>query len=373
MDKFTSTFNPPETVETNIMRAKDGNSLRYPLQSEYPAFIQYRIKEVIPASLTGTAAVVNKFKSTIPSKLNDADTVYGEQRLKDQDKAAQRAARETLYSKFNTVIEKANQDVQQRLKDAETQGNKPGILGFRTMYARKPSIKLYFPQAVQVHDNIQYDQANLGLAGAAGLAALNQGDSLMSAIGKGAQELGNSLFSLFELGNADAQTARLAAARAASLVSALTPASAQAALGLALQVKVNPNTRSIFTGVSVRNFQFVYDFYPTSADEANQVNSIIKQFRTTMYPLAIPENAVTNAGLPLGYKFPDLFEIRFKYGNQREIQMPKPLLCFLRDVSTTYNPGNMSFFEDGNATHIQMSLSFQEFRALNKQDIEKGH
>lgn len=366
MSKFTSMINSPETVETNVMRAKDGNSLRYPLQSEYPAFIQYRIKEVIPASLTGAAAVVNKFKSSVPSKLNYADTVYGEQRLRDQEL-------ETFYSKFNDGIAKGNQEINQRLKDAAKQGNKPGILGFRTMYARKPSIKLYFPQAVQVHDNIQYDQANLGLAGAAGLAALNQGDSLMSAIGKGAQELGNSLFSLFELGNADAQTARLAAARAASLFSALTPASAQAALGLALQVKVNPNTRSIFTGVSVRNFQFVYDFYPTSANEANQVNSIIKQFRTTMYPLAIPENAVTNAGLPLGYKFPDLFEIRFKYGNQKEIQMPKPLLCFLRDVSTTYNPGNMSFFEDGNATHIQMSLSFQEFRALNKQDIEKGH
>lgn len=368
MFKFTSLFNSPETVETNVMRAKDGNSLRYPLQSEYPAFIQYRIKEVIPASLTGAAAVVNKFKTSVPSKLDDADNIDPGLR-----NATRQKEQETFYSKFNSGIAKGNQEIQQRLKDAAAQGNKPGILGFRTMYARKPSIKLYFPQAVQVHDNIQYDQANLGLAGAAGLAALNQGDSLMSAIGKGAQELGNSLFSLFELGNADAQTARLAAARAASLFSALTPASAQAALGLALQVKVNPNTRSIFTGVSVRNFQFVYDFYPTSAEEADEVNAIVKQFRTTMYPLAIPENAVTNAGLPLGYKFPDLFEIRFKYGNQREIQMPKPLLCFLRDVSTTYNPGNMSFFEDGNATHIQMSLSFQEFRALNKQDIEKGH
>ena len=232
---------------------------------------------------------------------------------------------------------------------------------------------MYFPQAIQINDNIQYDQQNLGMAGAIGLAALNAGSGIGAAIGQAAAETGKSLMSLFGMGNngIGTEAARLAAARAASLLPDGIGPGAQAALSLALQVKVNPSTRSIFTGVTVRNFQFTYDFYARSKEEADMVNKIIKTFRTVMYPRAIPESGYA-AGLPLGYRFPDLFEIKFKFGNS-DMQMPQPLYCFLRDVATTYNPGSMSFHADGNPTHIQMSLSFQEFRALNQQDIEKGH
>lgn len=374
LGNLTALFDPPETVETTVRKSKGMGSLKYPIESEYPAYIQYRIKEVLPASLQGASAIINKFKTTVPDKLRDADEIN----LSADERARRYIENEEKKSQYasaaNDLLDNVSAAQAEKEKLWREQGGKHGLLGFKTFYPTdKQPIRLYFPQAVQVHDNVQYDQANLGTAAAAGLAALNRGGDVMTAIGEGAKETGKSLLQLFNLGSADAETGRLAVARAASLFQILTPASAQAGLGLALQVKVNPNTRSIFTGVTVRNFQFVYDFYPTSAIEAAEVNKIIKQFRETMYPLAIPENAVSNAGLPLGYKFPDLFEIKFKYGNDRNIQMPQPLLCFLRDCSTTYNPGSMSFFEDGNATHIQMSLSFQEFRALNKQDIEKGH
>ena len=52
--------------------------------------------------------------------------------------------------------------------------------------------------------------------------------------------------------------------------------------------------------------------------------------------------------------------------------MPQPLLCYLRDVTTSYNPGSMSFHADGSPTEIDMSVNFQEFRGLTKQDIESG-
>ena len=91
-----------------------------------------------------------------------------------------------------------------------------------------------------------------------------------------------------------------------------------------------------------------------------------------MYPKAIPE-ASLEAGFPLGYKFPNLFEINFKFNNSEIQGMPKPLFCFLRDVSTTFNPGGMYYHDQGKPTHMNMSLQFQEFRALNQQDIENGH
>lgn len=362
---FNKVFNPPETI-SSVRRKSDsfsGGGLRYPLETEYPAYIQYRVKEVIPPSIQAAGDIIGAFKPEVPKHLQSAKT--------DIRTGNQNAVAEKNISIIDDLQNRAA-DINQKSKSANT-----GLLGFKTVY-KNDLIKLYFPQAVQVNDQVQYENQNLGTTGAVGLNALNSGASISEAIARGAMETGNSLMNLFGVGNnsgiaSQSQAARLAAAKAASLgaVQAFTPAGAQAALGIALQVKVNPSTRSIFTGVTVRNFTFTYDFHASSQREADMINRIIKRFRTIMYPRAIPEQSYRE-GLPLGYEFPDLFEIEFKYNNSK-IQMPQPLLCYLRDVSTSYNPGSMSFHSDGNPTHIQMSLSFQEFRALNQQDIEKGH
>ena len=402
--EFTRKFNSPETIGSLLGgRLSNNSGLRYPLQTEYPAYIQYRVREVIPAANIGAASLISAFKSDVPvvsaggvsnsyaaqTSVVNTDTTTSSQKVDavlSRDKDGMGSIKET--SKQLRAIEAEGKTTAKRIADAKavtstriansggTGGATSGLLGFKTVY-KQPAvdIKMYFPQAIQMNDNIQYDQQNLGMAGAVGLAALNSGASIGSAIGAAAMETGKSLMSLFGMGNSGVGTeaARLAAAKAAETANSAIgiPAGAQAALSLALQVKVNPSTRSIFTGVTVRNFQFTYDFYARSKEEADMVNKIIKTFRTVMYPRAIPESAYA-AGLPLGYRFPDLFEIKFKFGGQN-MQIPQPLYCFLRDVSTTYNPGSMSFHEDGNPTHIQMSLSFQEFRALNQQDIEKGH
>ena len=229
------------------------------------------------------------------------------------------------------------------------------------------------PPGVMFSDAIQYDQANLGLAGAAGLQAFNDTGSGLSAVGTMLSETASSLTGLFSSGGGGSlDAASIAMARGVQAYSSVLSSGTQAAFGLGLQVKVNPNTRSVFQGVSVRNFAFTYDFYPTSKSEQTEVEKIIKTFRVQAYPRAIPESSL-QAGFPLGYKFPNLFEINFKFGNAEIQGMPRPLFCFLRSVNSTYNPGNMSFHDQGKASHINMSLNFTEFRALNQQDIENGH
>ena len=116
-------------------------------------------------------------------------------------------------------------------------------------------------------------------------------------------------------------------------------------------------------------FTFQYDFVATSAVEAEQIKRIIRHFRTELYPSTFGRE---EASIPIGYKFPNLFEIKFRWGDA-EMPIPQPILCHLKDVQTVYNPGSMAFHADGNATHIQMTLIFQEFRALTREDIEKGH
>ena len=363
---FSSVFGTPDLPYSVGRTTVDPSDYRYPIDQNYPAYIQYRAKKVLPASITASNTLINEYKATVPERLTDAGSVTDNPNPEAPARKLSQYEKQLISSGYSS--DKARQDLINSGKSQQ------GLLGFTTTYRPGKPVRLYFPQSVQIHDNIQYDQVGLGLAGAAGLTALNKGQDILEAVKAGAAETGKSLYSLFGLGQLDDQAARLAAARAASMVSALTPAGAQGALAIGLQVKVNPNTRSIFTGVTVRNFQFTYDFYASSKEEARMVQRIVKKFRTTMYPRAIPDEAL-NAGLPLGYEFPDLFEIRFKFGRGGDIDMPQPLLSYLRDVNTTYNPGSMSFHADGKPSHVQMSLTFQEFRALNRQDIEKegGH
>ena len=105
----------------------------------------------------------------------------------------------------------------------------------------------------------------------------------------------------------------------------------------------------------------------TSKSEAKEVEAIVKRFRTELYP-----EAIEIGGLPLGFKFPNLFKINFMYNGVVNKNMPQPLMCYLRSVQTTYNQGNMVFHEDGQPTELDLTLSFAEFRALTRKDILQG-
>ena len=54
-------------------------------------------------------------------------------------------------------------------------------------------------------------------------------------------------------------------------------------------------------------------------------------------------------------------------------QAPKLLPCYLTSVNTVLTPRSSSFFEDGKANEVQLTMSFQEERALNKDDIKDGY
>tara|TARA_B100001057_G_scaffold61295_1_gene54634 strand:+ start:458 stop:1630 length:1173 start_codon:yes stop_codon:yes gene_type:complete len=365
-------FNKAESAAQNVTNRTSGGAFRYPVDESYPVYMHYRVREVIPPLRNATDQVNELYQAHVDSELKPVRGVSSSGYDALPSASAVNKAKETAYQKKLQRLSSELQAKADRAKFQKRSGAKEGLLGFKTAYLENPiDIKLYMPPGVMFHDNVQYDQAQLGLSGAAGLQAFNDTGSGMSAIGSMLSETAASLTGLFS-GGGNLDTARVAMARGVQAYSSLLTSGQQAAFNLGLQVTVNPNTRSVFQGVSVRNFSFQYDFYPTSKTEQNQVERIIKTFRTQMYPRAIPE-ASLQAGFPLGYKFPNLFEINFKFNNAEIQGMPRPLFCFLRDVSTTFNPGGMSYHDQGKPTHMNMSLQFQEFRALNQQDIENGH
>ena len=227
-----------------------------------------------------------------------------------------------------------------------------------------PIMELYFPQSLTFNDDVNYNQVDLGPAGLTGLAAINNGKSLLNAVGKGISEGVESIFNLAR-GTLSSEAAQVAGARAAQFI---PKEGLRAAITTATQTGINPGTRLLFDKPNIRQFSFTFKLIATSAQEASQIEAIIKTFRTEMYP----ETINIGAGIPAGYTFPNLFKIEF---NMRGANMKVPALqyCYLRSAQASYNATSMTFHDDGHPTEVDLTLVFQEYRALSKQDIQGGY
>lgn len=261
-----------------------------------------------------------------------------------------------------------NRALASKEQEASAQDRNPrqdGVTGLKTQDPLNPVvIRIYMPQSLVVNDDISYSQENLGTRGLVATGALNNGAGIVSAIGQAVAEGLESVFNL-ATGQITKDTANVAAAR---LSQKIPSAGLRAAASTALQTGVNPGTRMIFDRPNIRQFTFQFRFIATSAAEATQVENIVKSFRTEMYPEAIN----IAEGIPAGYRFPNLFEISFKFLNS-DARFPKIQLAYLRSCQVNYNGSQMSFHADGQPTEVDMTLIFQEYRALAKQDIERGY
>lgn len=255
-----------------------------------------------------------------------------------------------------------------KAQEASTQDRNPrrdGATGLKTLDPENPTvIRIYMPQSLVVNDDISYNQENLGTRGLVASGALNNGAGIVSAIGNAVAEGLESVFSL-ATGQITKETANVAAARISQRIPS---AGLRAAASTALQTGVNPGTRMIFDRPNIRQFTFQFRFIATSAAEAAQVENIVKSFRTEMYP----ETVNLAEGIPAGYKFPNLFEISFKFLNSNA-KFPKIQLAYLRSCQVNYNGSQMAFHADGQPTEVDMTLIFQEYRALSKQDVKRGY
>ncbi len=239
--------------------------------------------------------------------------------------------------------------------------------------ANMPIVDMYFPLTMQFNDNALYDNADLGAMGGTAEAAIQAGaGALNSVLGAASQGVG-SIFDAITGNKQLTETAlRVGAARAIDLGSFLNTGVANA-LRLTNRTVINPNTRALFRGVNLREFTFQFKMIAESQQEAAIVEQIVKHFRTQMYPDTYPVNIGNNVSADLGFAFPNVFEITFKYKNGINERIPRINFCYLRNVSTTINPTGGTFRRDGQPNEIDLTLSFVEYRTLNKKDIEAGY
>ena len=236
-----------------------------------------------------------------------------------------------------------------------------------------PIVDMYFPLSFTYVDTAQYENASLGITGTVGAAAVEAGAGILGGALAAFKEGAASTFDAF-IGNKQLSegVARVAAARAIDVSGALFNQGFRNALTLQNRTVVNPNIRALFRGVALREFTFQFKMIAESAQEAAMVERIIKHFRTEMYPdvYNLPIGS-TGVSADLGFKFPNVFQISFNYKNALNKKLPQLQLCYLRNVSHTVNPTGGGFRRDGQPNEIDLTLSFVEYKTLNRKDVEE--
>jgi len=235
-----------------------------------------------------------------------------------------------------------------------------------------PIVDMYFPLSMQFNDNAQYDNANLNGMGGAIEASTEAGAGMLAATLGAVGNSAESVFKLVTQNQALGETAaRLAAAR---LINFTPNEGIRNALTLTNRAIINPNVRALFRGVALREFTFQFKMIAESQQEALIVEKIVRHFRQELYPgtysLPIGRDGVE---ADIGFKFPNVFEIIFKYKGAKNNSLPKLHHCYLRNVSHTINPTGGTFRRDGQPNEIDLTLSFVERKTLNKKDIKDGY
>ena len=234
-----------------------------------------------------------------------------------------------------------------------------------------PIVDMYFPLSFAYVDTAQYENASLGALGAAATGFAEAGAGVLESTLQSFKTGATSTFDAF-LGNKQLSegAARIAAARAIDVSGAIFSLGIRNALTLQNRTIINPNIRALFRGVALREFTFQFKMIAESAQEAATVQNIIKHFRSEMYPdtYNLPIGS-TGTSADLGYKFPNVFQISFNYKNSQNKKLPKLQYCYLRNVSHTINPTGGTFKRDGQPNEIDLTLSFIEYKTLNKQDV----
>jgi hypothetical protein len=129
----------------------------------------------------------------------------------------------------------------------------------------------------------------------------------------------------------------------------------------------NPNTRTTFQGHPVRQFSFNFKFIPRTEKEAKQVRALVKAFSRNIY--ASTSGQLGSAAFALNY--PPTWKIRFIRGDSENPYVPKIYESFLTAVTSTLNSEGAFWHEDGAPKSIDLTLTFQETRTLDRNLYDK--
>ena len=263
-------------------------------------------------------------------------------------------------------------DAEEVMKDLE------GTLGLDNSYKMPEGTgrvcELYMPEGIDFSDNISYGDDQFGVTGALVESAVS--DGRLNAMGalKGIAGIGVSTAGMLQGGEASANAAAsLALQRTAKRIpmvgEMLSSSAGMKAVQSMTRVINAPNSRVLFEGVGMRSFSFSFNLIAATPQQSIDIKKIVKFFRSEAYPDALT-TAINNVNVEMGLRYPDRFIIDMMYNDKRVFTKLKP--CYLTGISVKYNAEQNTMHADGAPTKVDLTLSFKESLALNKQDIKDG-
>ena len=126
---------------------------------------------------------------------------------------------------------------------------------------------------------------------------------------------------------------------------------------------INPDLEALFDGMSLRTFDFSWDFAPRSEQELVNALAIIKAFKYWSLP------GLAESGTQ--FTFPAHFNIHFmKRGEVKNQALFAIKRCYCTGVKVNYSPDSIwSAFKNGAPVHFTMDVSFMEDGVITRQDI----
>ena len=348
----------PSQESTDIAR-----DLFYPLNmsKNFPGRIIFKVKKIEGENIldaVGITKVIDKGREFIDS-------------LTGSDKETKAVADEGTSSEDKKKI---FEDSKKKQKELISYENNSGGKDYG-------KITLPLPKGLAYNDAVTYGGADLGILGAAAEDALlgrNPFAGASTANGelvKAASAIAGQVVAANIGGIAGAALGLLpkvgggvAGAAGAALGSGLT-GNLGAAVSSATRVASAPNSRTIFEKSNIRTFAFNFKMIANSEEEARMIKNIVQMFREELYPEKVP---IGNSGVPLAYKYPNVFEIEVK---NRQGSNPgfKIQRCYLEKVDTTFNETADGMFNDGSFIEVSIALGFKEIVALDKTKVRQGY
>jgi hypothetical protein len=276
-------------------------------------------------------------------------------------------------------------NLQRVMSGMKESGKKTGAFNQKALEAKKESkhilgtVYLNMPQTIQFDNSASWAGKSLGAIGNVVKNTITGGGSLGSAAsaGKGAVVGGAGAIGGAGIGGTIGFLADKLGLPAGTGVGALAGAFAggggiQDGLEAALSVAQNPYEEMMFSGITFREFSFDFLFRPRNGKEIEEVEKIIRMFRTHTRPSYV--------GSTMGKSFmnnPQEFQIKFLTMGQgfRDYKinkyLPKIKTCVCDKVTTNYTPQSVwTSYENGVPIAITMSLGFKEKELVMAEDIE---
>jgi len=154
---------------------------------------------------------------------------------------------------------------------------------------------------------------------------------------------------------------------------------------------INPKVEVLFRTTQLRQFQFNFMFAPSSENEAEEMEYIIKTMRYHAAPEIDNESdprqsyiglgnqiSLSSGYLTSGYfmKAPSEFDIRFHRGSSGEenTHLPKIGRSVIERIDVDYTPqGEYSTFSNGYPVSAMLTVVFREMRIIGKESINRGY